>query len=189
MSEDAKRPLGKILLQKKLVSQADLDAALRAQKRSVDKPPQPLASRLAEAGAVDELEALRALSEQHGVPGIDLAQIAILLEHLNLVPREVSESRLILCVLARGERLFLAMANPMDRRVIDEVEFVTGRKVYPYVALTGALKKTISEAYDALGHGELYYLGPRVPADTLRQLGLDTKPSPREEFDHEPIRS
>ncbi len=186
MSEDAKRPLGKILLQKKLVSQADLDAALRAQKRSADPHPQPLASQLAESGVLDELEALRALSEQHGVPGIDLAQIAILLEHLDLVPREVSESRLILCVLARGERLFLAMANPMDRRVIDEVEFVTGRKVYPYVALTGALRKTIVDAYDALAKGDTYFLGPKVPAETLRQLGLDSEPSPREELDHEP---
>jgi CheY-like chemotaxis protein len=180
MSDDAKRPLGKILLQKKLVSQQDLDAALRAQKRSTSATPQPLASQLAESGALNELEALRALSEQHGVPGIDLGQIAILLEHLNLVPREVSESRLILCVLARGERLFLAMANPMDRRVIDEVEFVTGRKVYPYVALTGALNRTISKAYDALARGDAYFLGPRVPPETLKQLGLSAPPPERD---------
>lgn len=179
MADEPKKPLGKILLQKKLVSSDQLEAALRAQKRaSTAGESKPLASVLTETGLVDELEALRALSEQHGVPGIDLAQVAILTEHLNLIPREVSESRLILCVLARGERLFLAMANPMDRRAIDEVEFVTGRKVYPYVALTNALKKTLASAYDALARGETYFLGPRVPDETLLQLGLKTPTDP-----------
>ena len=127
----------------------------------------------------DDLEALRALSERYGVPGIDLSQIAILLTHLELLPRAVAESRRLLCVLARGERVFLVMANPHDRRAIDEIEFATGRKVYPYVATEAAIAKTIAAAYDALAEGEAYYLGPHVPAETLRQLGLPEERRPR----------
>ena len=78
MSSDEKRPLGKILLQRKLVSQQALDAALRAQRHSA--APAPLASQLIYDGTVEEIDVLRALSEQHGVPGIDLTQIAIVLE-------------------------------------------------------------------------------------------------------------
>jgi DNA-binding response OmpR family regulator len=180
MSSDEKRPLGKILLQRKLVSQQELDDALRAQRRS--SVPAPLASQLVEDGKLDEVEALRALSEQHGVPGIDLTQVAITIEHLDAVPREIAESGRILPVLARGDRLFLAMADPHDRRVIDELEFVTGKKVYPYIAVHSTLMKTITAAYDAKAHGERHYLGPRVPAETLRQLGLAPQPTdaPRE---------
>ena len=134
---DEKRPLGKILLQRKLVSQQELDAALRAQKRSAT--PTPLASQLVDDGTVDEVDALRALSEQYGVPGIDLTQIAILLEHLDVVPREVAETNRILPVLVRGDRIFLAMADPHEKRVIDELEFVTGKKVYPYIAVHSTL--------------------------------------------------
>ena len=76
-------------------------------------------------------------------------QIAIEIEHLDLVPREVAESSRILPVLVRDDRLFLAMANPQDKRVIDELEFVTGRRVYPYVAITSTLERTIRAAYDA----------------------------------------
>lgn len=175
MSSDEKRPLGKILLQRKLVSQQELEASLRAQKAS-DRPA-PLASQLVDEGKVDEVDALRALSEQHGVPGIDLGQVAILLDHLNVVPRELAETNRILPVLLRGDRIFLAMADPHERRVIDELEFVTGKKVYAYIAMHSTLMRTIAAAYDAKARGEQHYLGPRVPDETRRQLGLAPAPA------------
>jgi DNA-binding response OmpR family regulator len=171
MSSDEKRPLGKILLQRKLVSQADLDSALKAQKRSIT--PVPLASALVEEGAVDEVQALRALSEQHGIPGIDLLQIAIVLDQLDAVPREIAETHKILPVLVRGDRMFLAMGDPSDKRVIDELEFVTGKKVFSYIAVHTTIVKAIAAAYDAKARGDRHYLGPRVPAETLRQLGIE----------------
>ena len=172
---DEKRPLGKILLQRKLVSQQELEASLKAQKRS--PTPQPLASALVEDGKVDEIAALRALSEQHGVPGMDLTQIAIALEQLDVVPREVAETHRILPVLVRGDRIFLAMADPHDKRVVDELEFVTGKKVYPYIAVQATLTRTIADAYEAKARGDKHYLGPRVPEETLKQLGLSERPS------------
>jgi CheY-like chemotaxis protein len=174
---DDKKPLGKILLQQKLISQRDLDTALREQTHQPVDKPRPLASRLTERGVVSEVDALRALSEQHGVPGIDLTQIAVLLEHLDLIPREIAEAHLILPALVKDDRIFLAMATPSDKRVIDELEFVTGKKVYPYVALSTTLEKTIHDAYDLKMNGETYYLGPNVPEETLRQLGLQKHPS------------
>ncbi len=170
MSSDEKRPLGKILLQRKLVSAQDLETALRNQRRS--PVPAPLASQLIADGHVDEIDALRALSEQYGVPGIDLLQVAILLDHLDVVPRELAESNRILPVLVRGDRIFLAVADPQAKRVIDELEFVTGKKVFPYVAVHTTLLRTLAAAYEARARGERHYLGPRVPVETLRQLGL-----------------
>jgi DNA-binding response OmpR family regulator len=174
MSSDEKRPLGKILLQRKLVSQQELDEAVRAKERAAAAAPP--------AEDTDEVHALRALSEQHGIPGIDLQQIAIVLEQLASVPREVAETHRVLPVLVRADRIFLAMSEPGDKRVIDELEFVTGQKVFPYVAIQATIVKTIAAAYDAKERGERYFLGPRVPAETLRQLGLEgpsaAKPTP-----------
>jgi CheY-like chemotaxis protein len=64
------------------------------------------------------------------------------------------------------------MADPGDKKAIDELEFVTGKKVYPYVALASPLLRTISAAYDAKGQGERHYLAPKVPRETLVRLGL-----------------
>ncbi len=182
MGHDNKRQIGAILVQRQLLTATQLEDALRDQRRAAGVRPKPLASYLIEKGIIGELDALRALSEQQGVPGIDLTQVAILLEHLDVVPRAIADSHAILAVLVRGDRIFLAMSDPTDKRVIDELEFVTGKKVYPYVALRRAIEKTIAAAYDAKEHGETYYLGPNVPAETLRQLGLnppsETYPSP-----------
>ncbi len=175
MANDDKKPLGRILLTRKLVSQTTLDNALADKSRTADGT--PLASYLIDKGHVGEEDALRALSEQFGVPGIDLSQVAIQLDHLDALPREVAEMQMMLPVLIRGDRLFIAMANPTEKRVIDELEFVSGKKVYAYVALTGPLQRTIGAAYDAKDHGERYYLGPHVPKETLVRLGLAVPPN------------
>ncbi|GAC1540489.1 MAG: hypothetical protein NVS3B10_05170 [Polyangiales bacterium] len=122
--------------------------------------------------AAATLDALRALSERYGVPGLDLRQVAIPLEHLDLIPREIAARHGVLPVLVQDERIFLAMANPNDKRVIDELEFVTGKRVFPYVAPAPALMRVIERAYELKTRGEQYFLGPQVPADVLARLGL-----------------
>src|SRR5450432_4854711 len=66
------------------------------------------------------------------------------------------------------------MANPREKKVIDELEFVTGKKVYPYVALDAALSHVIEEAYGRKARGDSYYIGPNCPADVLAKLNLDS---------------
>jgi DNA-binding response OmpR family regulator len=175
---DEKKQIGRILLKRRLISQEELDKQLATQHDARDGV--PLASRLAENGVVPETDVLRALSEQFGVPGIDLSQIAIHTSQLDVVPREVAESSRILPVLVRDDRLFLAMANPRDKRVVDELEFVTGRRVYPYVAITSTLERTIHAAYDAREAGEPYYAGPNAPAAAIARLGVTVTPGDAE---------
>jgi len=164
MSE--KKQLGKILLRQRALSAEELDHALASNKGG------RLASRLAASGTITDIAALKALSEQHGIPGIDLAQVCLRLENLELLPREIAEKHMILPVLVRDDRLFIAMANPREKKVIDELEFVTGKKVYSYVALEGPLSAVIQEAYEKKARGEDYYIGPSCPPETLEKLGI-----------------
>lgn len=177
MSE--KKQLGKILLRQRALSPEELDRALAENKGG------RLASRLAASGAISDVAALKALSEQHGIPGIDLGQICLRLEDLDLLPREIAEKHLILPVLVRDDRLFIAMANPREKKVIDELEFVTGKKVYPYVALEGPLSSVIEEAYEKKARGEAYYTGPHCPEDVLKKLGQAADASEGSAFPHD----
>src|SRR3954468_365188 len=165
MSE--KKQIGKILLRQRALSPEQLDRALADQRGG------RLASRLAADGTISDVAALKALSEQHGIPGIDLTQICLKLDDLELLPREIAEKHLILSVLTRDDRLFIAMANPREKKVIDELEFVTGKKVYPYVALDAALASVIEESYGRKARGDVYYVGPNCPAEVLAKLNLD----------------
>lgn len=158
---EEKKQIGRILLKQKRISLQDLEAALSAQAKATDGL--PLASRLTATGVVSETDALRALSEQFGVPAIDLLQITLPLAALDIVPRELAETNRVLPVLVRDDRVFLAMANPHDAKLLDELAFRTGRRMYAYVAMTTTLEKTIQAAYEAKDRGERVFVGPHAP--------------------------
>src|SRR5690606_41628917 len=97
------------------------------------------------------------------ISGIDLEQVCVKLSDLDLLPREIAQRHLILPVLSRGERLFVAMANPKGKKVIDELEFVPGERVYPSVTLERPLSATIGQAHSRKARGDDYVIGPRGP--------------------------
>jgi DNA-binding response OmpR family regulator len=172
MSQDAKKPLGRILLQQRAVTQAQLDVAIEESRAAGV----PLATRLTDQGTVSEVEALKALSEQSGVPGIDLNQVCIRLSDLAILPREIAVRHKLLPVLVRDDRIFVAMAAPTEKKVIDELEFVTGKRVFPYIALAGPLQRVIAQAYEMWDRNEAYYVGPQCPPEVLRKAGLSLAP-------------
>ncbi|WP_437945957.1 response regulator [Sorangium sp. So ce296] len=169
MTQDAnKKPLGRILLQQRAVTQPQLEQALlEARAKGV-----PLATNLIESGTVSEVAALKALSEQSGVPGIDLNQVCIKLSDLSILPREIAAKHKLLPVLVREDRILVAMAAPADKKVIDELEFVTGKRVFPYIALAGPLVRTIAAAYDMKEQGEPFFVGAKCPPEVLKRAGL-----------------
>lgn len=162
-----KKQIGKILLRQRALRADQLELALSRPGHG------RLASRLAAQGTITDTAALKALSEQHGIPGIDLSQICLRLEHLEVLPREIAERHRMLPVLEREDRLFVAMADPREKHILDELEFVTGKRVYPYVALETALVAVIDEAYSRKSRGESYFIGPSCPAELLAKLGID----------------
>ena len=121
------------------------------------------------------IEELRALAETYGVPGVDLSEVVILIDDLEIIPHDICRSHAILPVLVRGAHLFLAMAAPRDKRVIDEIEFVTGKTVFPYAAVANELSKTIDAAFDARNRRARCYVGPSVTQRRLLELGVDSK--------------
>jgi DNA-binding response OmpR family regulator len=167
-----RKQIGKILLRQRALSPEQLERALAEKKGG------RLASRLAAEGTITDISALKALSEQHGIPGIDLGQICLRLETLDLLPREIAEKHLLLPVLMRDDRLFVATANPRERKVLDELEFVTGKRVYPYVALESSLALVIEEAYSRKARGDAFYVGVQCPPEVLAKLGIDADGEP-----------
>ena len=168
-----KKQLGKIMLKQRLVTQAELDELLAEQRTH---PGQRLATTAVKSGKVAEVDLLKALSEQHGLPGIDLTQVVIPSDNLKLVPVEIARQHLILPVLVKEDRVYLAMADPNDRRVVDEIEFVTGLRVFAHVALHEALQAVIDLAYAALDANEPYYIGSHVTDEYLASVGITAPP-------------
>jgi CheY-like chemotaxis protein len=129
-----------------------------------------------DGNARPDVEELKSLSEKFGVPAIDLRQVCIRLSDLELFPLEIARRHVILPILVRDDRLFVAMANPHEKKVIDELEFVTDKKVFPYVALPAPLRDVIEKAYASHSREEEYYVGPDCPPDVVKKAVLATRP-------------
>lgn len=155
-SSDAKKQLGRILLQRKLVTPEGLDELLVRQRVDGSR----LASVAAQSGQVSPVELLSALSEQQGLPAVDLRRVRIDLSVLKHVPVDIAREHVILPLAVKDDGLFLAMADPSQRRIVDELEFVTGKRIFPYVALHGQLGELLEAVYAARERGELEYAGP-----------------------------
>lgn len=121
---------------------------------------------------------LVALSERYGVPALDLDQVCLKTEDLAHVPRSLAQHHLLVPVLARPDRLFVAMKDPSQPEVIQEVEFVAGKRVYAYVAPAEDIAEAIERAYLARERGEAHFVGPSCPPETLRKAGLLPDPEP-----------
>jgi DNA-binding response OmpR family regulator len=167
-SSGSKKQLGKIMLQQKLVTAEELTGILEEQHRRGGK----LASTAARGGKVSVTGVLRALSEQHGVPAIDLRRQIFPLSNLQLVPVEIARERVVLPVKVQGDQLLLAMASPEDLASLEELSFVTAKAVLPHVALDELLRSAIDEAYALFERGESYYVGEGVTDEELAAAGI-----------------
>lgn len=115
---------------------------------------------------------LVSLSEKYGVPALDLDQVCLRTDDLASVPRSLAQHHLLIPVLARTDRLFVAMKDPSLLEVIQEVEFVAGKRVYAYVAPAEDIAEAIERAYLARERGAEHFVGPSCPPEILRRAGL-----------------
>jgi DNA-binding response OmpR family regulator len=145
-----RKELGEILREADLVSAAQLNQALALQRTFGER----LASVLVRQNVLTEKFAVTYLGRQLGVPPVDLSKTEIDLGLLDVVPLELCERHLVFPVRVEGTRLQLAMSDPMDHSLVSELEFKTGVRLAPMIALEAALKNAILEARRALKGGQ-----------------------------------
>jgi DNA-binding response OmpR family regulator len=146
----AKRELGEILLEADLINPAQLAEALGLQRTFGER----LASVLVRQHILTEKFAVTYLGRQLGVPPIDLSKVEIDLSLLDVIPLDLCERSLVFPVRVEGTRLQLAMSDPMDHALVSEIEFKTGVRLAPMIALESSVKNAILEARRALKSGQ-----------------------------------
>lgn len=155
-----KNPIGKILLEKQAIDSSALSQALEHQDTNGGR----LASNLLEMGLAAEDDVLLALSDQLGLPAVDLSRTIIPLTALDVIPAEVAMEANILPLRLESDRILLAMANPQDEKTKGEVQFVTGKRVETYVALEARLRNVIEQVYALRKRdkGKRFFFGERA---------------------------
>jgi len=82
-----------------------------------------------------------------GVPFITLENKGVLTDILNMVPEPVARRYRLIPFDKKGDKLFVAMVDPLDLQVIQFIEKKTGLFVKPYLASVEDINKAITDQY------------------------------------------
>ncbi len=143
----ARKKLGEILLERGIIDQDQLNAALAYQRQWGHR----LGVALVAKNFITEGMLCKVLGEVMSLPTVDLATVDFDPEALRSVPFNTCENNdLIPFAVEQGrgkDMLVVAMADPMNLAVIDEIEFTTGMKVRPVLATISAINSAIRKYY------------------------------------------
>jgi type IV pilus assembly protein PilB len=160
--------LGEMLVKAGLIGPEQLQEALGAQKQSGEK----LGYVLISLGYVKEDEITQLLSEQYGVPSINLRHFEIDSSVIDLIPAEVSQKYLVVPVNRTGATLTIAMADPTNVFAMDDIKFMTGYNVEPVVASEMAIREAIDTYYGSAHSLELKKVMDQMAEDDATSLEL-----------------
>jgi type IV pilus assembly protein PilB len=156
--------LGEMLLKAGLISQKQLEEALEAQRENGEK----LGFNLIRLGYVKEDDITQLLSEQYGVPSINLRHFEIDEAVINLIPSEVAQKYMVLPVNRTGATLTISMADPTNVFAMDDIKFMTGYNVEPVVASEIAIREAIEKYY-----GSQHALELKKVMDEMAEAGSE----------------
>lgn len=121
--------VGLKLLEAECISQEVLDEATKRQRESGGT----LLSWVAKLGALTEEELARFLASLYSVKLVNLDETEIDTRVLDLIPPDVANRFQVIPIRESKRRLMMAMADPSNIFLIDDLKFITGYEIEPVV--------------------------------------------------------
>jgi type II secretory ATPase GspE/PulE/Tfp pilus assembly ATPase PilB-like protein/DNA-binding response OmpR family regulator len=135
--------LGIMLHKKNLLTTAQLQELHRLQQNRKE----PFISLLLEKEWVSEAEIRRLLRQELMFEEVSLAELQIEPAVAELMPRSFCEKQLVIPLSLKGRTLMLAVADPMDSGLIEDVRFAAGLELQVVMADVASIHKKIRETY------------------------------------------
>ncbi len=146
--------IGELLVRRGDIDLVQLQSALAHQRRWGGR----LGRAIVHLGFMEERPLLETVSEQLGVPFLEIGDRRIPYQVVALLPEKLIRTRKVLPIelLGTGKRgpLLVALQDPADLRVIDEISFATGMTVKPVLVAEPDVERAIAR-----------HLGGTVPAE------------------------
>jgi len=144
MPEKPGEKFGDLLVKSGLIDELQLQAALGHQRRWGGK----LGQCLVDLGFITESELLGFMSDKFKMPAIDLTKSRISDQAFAALPESVAKKYSVVPVFikegpAKKKILTLAMSDPSNLKILDEVQFLTGLKVEPVLANESAITRVL----------------------------------------------
>jgi len=140
---DGRRLLGQILKDRGIVREGQVQEALQAQRRTGGL----IGQCLIDLGHCTQQDVVLALAEQAGMESVDLTRGRPSAQALALVDSTTAHAYGVLPLRVEGETLVVAIADPLNTAVLEDLHFTTGMEVRGAVADAETIKKLVLELY------------------------------------------
>lgn len=135
--------IGELLVEKSVITEAQLDSALAEQRKTGLK----LGRQLIEAGHLDEDRFLEFLSQQLDIPCVDLARYETKQSAVDLLPESYARRFRAIVLDVKGDVAMVGMADPTNIFAMDEIERLIKMTMEPAVVRESELLAAIDRNY------------------------------------------
>ncbi|MCC6712899.1 MAG: response regulator [Candidatus Dadabacteria bacterium] len=165
--------MARLLVGKGLVGIDQVREAVEEQRSSGSG----LGDSLVRLGYISETDLLESMGKYFGIPVMDLDGRSIEPEVLKLIPHGTAAEERLIPVSLVGSDLIVAVSDPSNILLLDDLGFITGRHIVPVIASERAITARIAELYgegdgrESEGPGKLPRAGKtRSVEDIVREL-------------------
>jgi type IV pilus assembly protein PilB len=137
--------LGDILIRESLITREQLAQALTEQKSTGFR----LGYVLVKLGLVQEIEVTKVLARQYRMPAVDLSRFEVDPKIVKLIPGEFATKHVVLPLKREGRTLTVAMAEPTNSGLIEDLKFITRYDLFPVIAGEYTLRSLIEKHYES----------------------------------------
>jgi len=137
----AAKKIGELLVQQNKINIDQLEKARVEQKNHGGR----LGTALVKLGYMDEKDLAEFVSKQYQIPSIDLSVFEVDEEVVKAIPREVCLKHMVFPVSKAGNTIVVAMADPGNIFIKDDLQFVTRMKVEVVVAAETSIQRAIEK--------------------------------------------
>lgn len=138
-----KKLLGQILKEMKVLHEGMIQEALAVQQKDGGQIGQILVS----LGHLDEAVLQQGLARQAGLETCDLSTVDFTPDLIEAVDGETAKLFDVLPIRREAGKLVVALANPQNTTVLDDLRFMTGGEVEGVIAPEGQIRKLVKQHY------------------------------------------
>ncbi|MFH0731888.1 MAG: ATPase, T2SS/T4P/T4SS family [Candidatus Omnitrophota bacterium] len=181
MVQTLKEKIVETLLAKNLLTQKQLDEALKTQKQQGGK----LSSILIKLGFVAEKDIAYVLSQSLNIPTINLEKYKVDPALIELIPKQTAYRYEAIPVSKMEKTLTIAMADPLNVFALDDLSSLTGFQVRAVIATSKEILEAIERSYTTHTHAALEeVVGDMLKPDELTTHVLESKTLDTVELKH-----
>ena len=140
MAVSMKKKLAQMLVDEGIITEAQLQEALKEQKASGIR----LEQALVKLGYVTNEIIIAFMGTQMGIPTVNFSDLGELDANVvKLVPENICQRQTLIPISKTGNTLTIAMADPLNVSAIDDIRLMTGFEIKPVLASEADIKQAI----------------------------------------------